>query len=69
MKPDGSTTPGPSIRPLTLSPLGEREARAGAFTSRRGTGEGVRRSICVIASTAHLVSNGEIPVSPNVKAH
>ena len=25
----------------TLSPLGERVARGGAFTSRRGTGEGV----------------------------
>jgi hypothetical protein len=28
----------------SLSPLGERVARAGAFTSRRGTGEGVRMS-------------------------
>jgi hypothetical protein len=27
---------------LTLSPLGERVARAGAFFSRRGTGEGVK---------------------------
>jgi hypothetical protein len=26
---------------LSLSPLGERVARAGAFFSRRGTGEGV----------------------------
>jgi hypothetical protein len=30
---------------MALSPLGERVARAGAFTSRRGTGEGVRGDV------------------------
>ncbi len=40
-----------------LSPLGERVARDGAFTSRRGTGEGVLRTrvapIFMAAWTGH----------------
>ena len=36
-------TPGSALglTPMALAPLGEREARDGAFISRRGMGEGV----------------------------
>jgi hypothetical protein len=33
-----------NVETPALSPLGERVARDGAFSSRRGTGEGVRTS-------------------------
>ncbi len=36
-----ATDPSASVETPALSPLGERVARAGAFTSRRGTGEEV----------------------------